>query len=169
MKDKDLENFCRLLEEQAERQETLVAVCLAQLRAGFEGNMKYFIEKTSAIDFLVKETAQAEYQRRELMDRIGSYLGMRGTDKRVRELAEQIDEPWKSRILDACERIRMAILYLKAWLSEALPFYKVSMESAKNTLKKIYPDYEDAQNVAYSDPVMKKSELAVTRFVDDRG
>lgn len=166
---KEFESLCRLLEEQAERQETLVSVCLAQLRAGFNGNIKYFNEKTSAIDYLVKETAQSEFIRQELVEKICKYLGINSSDKRMRDIAEKVGEPWKSRILDSCNRMRVAVLYLKAWLGEAVPFYRASLESAKSILKKIYPDCDEQEMYSYSDSTLKRSEMVLTRFMDDRG
>lgn len=166
---KEIESLCELLEEQAERQETLVSVCLAQLQAGFEGNIKYFNEKTSAMDYLVKETARAEFVRQELVDKICGNLGINSTDRRIRDIAEQVGEPWRSRIIDSCNRMRVAVLYLKSWLGEAVPFYRVSLESARSTLKKIYPDYEEHNNSSYTDSSLKKVETSLTRFVDDRG
>lgn len=165
----EIESLCELLEEQAERQETLVSVCVAQLRAGFEGNIKYFNEKTSAMDYLVKETARAEFVRQELVEKICRNLGINLTDKRIRDIAEQVGEPWRSRIIDSCDRMKISVLYLKSWLGEAVPFYRVSLESAKNTLKKIYPDYEEQNNSSYTDSNFKKAEIVLTRFVDDRG
>lgn len=166
---KEFESLCKLLEEQAERQETLVSVCLAQLQAGFEGNIKYFNEKTSAMDYLVKETAHAEFVRQELVEKICNNLGIKPSNKRIRDIAEQIGEPWRSRIVDSCDRMKVSVLYLKAWLSEAFPFYRTSLESAKTTLKKIYPDYEEQETSSYTDFVPKKSEMPLTYFVDDRG
>jgi len=166
---KEIESLCELLEEQAERQETLVSVCLAQLQAGFEGNIKYFNEKTSAMDYLTKETARFECIRQELVNKICRNLGISLTDGRIRDIAEQVGEPWRSRIIDSCDRMKVAVLYLKSWLGEAVPFYRVSLESARNTLKKIYPDYEEQNNSSYTDSNSKKSEIALTCFVDDRG
>ncbi len=166
---KEIENLCKLLEEQAERQETLVSVCLAQLQAGFNGNIKYFNEKTSAIDYLVKETSRAEFLRKELVEKISRNLGVKLPENNIRKVAEQIDEPWKSRMVDSCERMRVAILYLKAWLGEAVPFYRVSLESARNALKNIYPYYEEQETASYSDSISKKLEMGLTCFVDDRG
>ncbi|HOQ32672.1 MAG TPA: hypothetical protein PLA12_09185 [Candidatus Hydrogenedens sp.] len=166
---KEIESLCELLEEQAERQETLVSVCVAQLRAGFEGNIKYFNEKTSAMDYLVKETARFEFIRQELVDKICRNLGINLTDKRIRDIAEQVGEPWRSQIIDSCDRMKVSVLYLKSWLGKAVPFYRVSLESAKSTLKKIYPDYEEQNNSFYTDSNFKKAEIVLTRFVDDRG
>ncbi|MGC8738066.1 MAG: hypothetical protein ACP5UA_05380 [Candidatus Hydrogenedens sp.] len=166
---REIECLCELLEEQAERQETLVSVCLAQLQSGFEGNIKYFNEKTSAMEYLVKETTRVEFVRQELVKKICRNLGINMSDGRIRNIAEQVEEPWKSRIIEACDRIKVAVLYLKSWLGKAVPFYRVSLESARNTLKKIYPDYEEQDSFSYTDLNLKKSEIALTRFVDDRG
>ncbi|MGC9053940.1 MAG: hypothetical protein ACP5KS_08660 [Candidatus Hydrogenedens sp.] len=166
---REIECLCELLEEQAERQETLVSVCLAQLQSGFEGNIKYFNEKTSAMEYLVKETTRVEFVRQELVKKICRNLGINMSDGRIRNIAELVEEPWKSRIIEACDRIKVAVLYLKSWLGKAVPFYRVSLESARNTLKKIYPDYEEQDSFSYTDLNLKKSEIALTRFVDDRG
>ncbi len=166
---KEFESLCTLLEEQAERQETLISVCLAQLQAGFDGNIKYFNEKTSAIDYLVKETAHAEFIRQELVEKICKHLGINSPDKRIRDIAEKVGEPWRSRILDSCDRMKVAVLYLKAWLAEAVPFYRASLESARSTLKKIYPDCDEQEIYSYSDLMLKRSEMVLTRFMDDRG
>ncbi len=134
---KEVESLCELLEEQAERQETLVSICLAQLRAGLERNIKYFNEKTSAIDYLIKETARAEFQKKDLVEKICRELGIKDSENQIRDIAERIGEPWKSRILDACNRIKVAVLYVKTWMSEAVPFYRACLETTRNTLKMI--------------------------------
>lgn len=166
---KELDEICNVLEEQAERQETLVAVCLAQLQAGFDGNIRYFNEKTSAMEYLLRETARAEFSRLELMKKICKHFNIDPPCERLREFAERVPEPWKSRILESCERIKVSVLYLKKWAGEALPFYRVSLESAKHTLKIICPDYGVQEPVLYGESNTKKTDTSITRFVNDVG
>jgi len=165
----ELDEMCKVLEDQAERQETLVAVCLAQLQAGFDGNIRYFSEKTFAMEYIVRETARAEFLRIELMKKICKHFNIEPPCERLREFAEQLPDPWKSRILESCERIKVSILYLKAWVGEALPFYRVSLESAKHAVKTICPDYGEQEPVLYGESSTKKTDVSITRFVNDVG
>lgn len=140
MQHESLEKLCNVLEEQAERQETLVAVCLSQFRAGIQGDLNYFLEKTSAMEMLVRDTIKAEAQRKSLMKKIVDEMKLSSEMKSVRRFAEQIPEPWKSRIQDACERIKISVLYLKKWMSYSIPFYKTYIDITSRTLNSLYQD-----------------------------
>ncbi|MCX8064888.1 MAG: hypothetical protein N3G21_06915 [Candidatus Hydrogenedentes bacterium] len=160
------EKFCELLEEQAELQETLVSVCLAQLQMGIEGDLSKLNEKTSAIVFLTKEISNIDGKIKAEISNIT--LGGKSNFRRMSELVSFFPEPWGRRAKESLERIKVSLLYLREWSKEALAFYKSAIRARQEILKVISPESVRSA-VGYSDLGRVDEVNTLPRFMDRKG
>ncbi|GEM_PF-1882422 len=163
-----LDKFCNLLDEQAELQETLVAVCLAQLKAGIEADISKLNEKTSAITFLAREISKLDEKVRNEVPIIVSAFCNKRSVKKLSEVVSMLPLPWEARAKESLERIKVSLLYLKEWSKEALPFYKSALKSRQELLKVISPEsMQVAPGYSEAGAIVEVNSQA--KFVDDRG
>lgn len=105
----ELDQFCTLLEEEAERQEHLSMLVRAQGEAAQAHDIEALTARTHAVAALVQETASAQRARIEVLSPIVDALDLPIPRQSLSGLIAAAPEPWQSRMRDSQERLQSAI------------------------------------------------------------
>lgn len=103
-----LEIFCTIVEEEAERQENVLAVCRGQREAILAHDVASIEAKTTALEILIQDAIRAEGDRLRALRRVAEQLGFRHEPHTMTELRAVVPEPWRSRLGDAQRRLQSA-------------------------------------------------------------
>lgn len=104
-----LERLCAHCDDEAERQETMLDVCRAQLAAARSHDIEQLEAKTAALFLLIKEEAEAEKGRLEILRSLVDRLGLPVQKQTLSFLISAVPEPWASRLAEFQTRFRTAI------------------------------------------------------------
>lgn len=104
-----LERLCAHCDEEAERQETMLEVCRAQLAAAQTHDLEQLEAKTAALFLLFKEEAEAEKGRLEILRSLVERLGLPVQNQTMSFLISVVPEPWASRLAEFQARFRATI------------------------------------------------------------
>lgn len=97
------------LTAEVERQETVLAVCRAQLEAVHANDVAAIQARTEALATLVRETAHAQASRGALLVSVAKQLDLRAEQRTMTGLANALAEPWAGRVRHIQRRLRDAI------------------------------------------------------------
>ncbi len=101
--------LCNQFEEELERQENVLAVCIAQGQAARLHDLEYLEAKTAALNVLIRETAEAERTRMALVEQVVSACALPPGRQTLTELIAVSSEPWKSRLQHFQTRMRATL------------------------------------------------------------
>lgn len=104
-----LDKLCAHCDEEAERQETVLEVCRAQLFAARAHDIEQLEAKTAALLLLIQETAEAEKTRITLLREIVDHYRLPNERQTLTELISIAPEPWSSRLREFQTRLRAAV------------------------------------------------------------
>ncbi|MBI4558490.1 MAG: flagellar export chaperone FlgN [Candidatus Hydrogenedentes bacterium] len=105
-----METLCNSLEDELERQETILRVCRDQQQALLGHDLEFLAARTAALEALARDAAQGEKQRRSLLDRLATDLGLSRKSLTLSEIIESSAEPWQSRLCHAQVRLQETAL-----------------------------------------------------------
>jgi len=103
------EKLAENLDNEAERQETLLAVCRAQLEALNSRNLAAIEARTAALDILVRETAQAVAARAGLITAVAKELELRPEHRTLSGLISVAPAPWNDRLKLVQDRLQRVL------------------------------------------------------------
>lgn len=104
-----LDRLCAHCDDEAERQETVLEVCRAQLAAARAHDLEQLEAKTAALFLLIKEEAEAEKGRLEILRSLVERLGLPVQHQTMSFLISVVPEPWASRLAEFQARLRATI------------------------------------------------------------
>lgn len=104
-----LERLCAHCDDEAERQETMLDVCRAQLAAARSHDLEQLEAKTAALFLLIKEEAAAEKGRLEILRTLVDRLGLPIQNQTLSFLISVVSEPWASRLAEFQTRFRATL------------------------------------------------------------
>lgn len=93
------------LEDEIERQETVLAICRSQLDAIGARDLNAFEARTAALDILVREAAHAQAARSAIIAKVAAQLELPPEKRTLRGLIEAVPAPWDARFLDIQKRL----------------------------------------------------------------
>ena len=108
--DHELDLLIRHLEDEAERQETVVLLCRDQIDAARNRDFDRLIERTTALEVLNRDAMSAQNERTRLLTDAARAAGLAvdPASFRLSDVASGLPEPWRSRLMDLRNRIRSA-------------------------------------------------------------
>jgi hypothetical protein len=108
--ERKLDLLIRHLEDEAERQETVVVLCREQMEAARTHDYERLIERTTALEILNRDALSAHGERTRLLADVVRVTGVTVDSENVRlaDVAAGMPEPWRSRVMDLRNRIRTA-------------------------------------------------------------
>lgn len=109
-----LERLCTHLEDECERQETVLEVCRAQGLAARAHDIEYLEAKTEALLILIREAMEAERERLELVGEVVRSLNLSVDQQTLSGLIQAVGEPWQSRLRDFQTRVRSVLAETRA-------------------------------------------------------
>ena len=103
------EKLCGDLEDEIERQETVLAVCRGQIDAVGARDLDALEARTAALDILVRDAAHAQAKRAVLVSKVAVQLGLAPERRSLSALAATAPEPWSGRLRASHARLERAI------------------------------------------------------------
>lgn len=103
------DKLCKDLDDEVERQETLLAVCRAQLDALNTRDLPAMESRTAALDLLVRETAHAAAARAGDIAIVARDLSLRPEQRTLSGLVAVAPSPWKERLAHVQGRLKIAL------------------------------------------------------------
>jgi len=104
-----LDTMCDLLDEERERQETVLSICIAQGKAARVHDMEYLEAKTAALNILLQEFVEAEQRRNKIVSALMARYHLPPEKQTLSGLIEVLPEPWKSRIKEFQNAMRATL------------------------------------------------------------
>ena len=113
-----LEHLCGLFDEELERQQNVLAVCRAQHEAILSRDRERLEAKTLALQFLVRDAAEAEPVRHEAQREVVAHYGLPVERQSLTELIQVVPEPWRSRMAGFQTSLRATVAETHAMTRE---------------------------------------------------
>ncbi|NUM53748.1 MAG: flagellar protein FlgN [Candidatus Hydrogenedentes bacterium] len=107
--DELFEKLCGGLEDEIERQETVLAVCRAQIDAIGARDLNALEARTAALDILVREAAHAQASRAGVIAKVAVQLGLPPDRRTLYALANAAPGPWNARLQHIQCRLRKTV------------------------------------------------------------
>ena len=153
-----LNELCNVLEDELERQENMLAVCIAQGRAARAHDLEYMEAKTAALNLLIEECSAAEPARLRLIQQAAGTFHLFNENHTLTELIQVAPEPWKSRLQHVQTRMRVTLWATKKRVVDnrevfqrALGVVNEAMESVSQCLLANKPGIYDVHGGGKSD------------------
>lgn len=105
----DLEKLCQLLEDEIERQDTLLSVCRSQHEALLAQDLATLQARTDALEALIREAAQAHAVRSAVVRPILDRSGVTAANPCLSDLIGVAPPEWKPRLRDLQSRLKVSI------------------------------------------------------------
>lgn len=93
-----LDRLCDLLDEELERQELVLAVTRSQEEAIMARDIGCIQQKTAALEGLIRDAAQAEKDRKALMETVAQEYGLAPEKQSMSGLISVAPGPWADRL-----------------------------------------------------------------------
>ena len=104
-----LERLCDLLDDELERQENVLALCIAQGKAAREHDHEYLEARTVALGELIEETVRAEAARFDLVGQIVEAYELPIEEQTLSHLIKAAPKPWSLRLRELQHRLRAVL------------------------------------------------------------
>ena len=104
-----LEQLCTALEEELERQQNVLSVCVAQGQAARAHDLEMLEVKTLSLNRLLTDFVDGERKRADRTVAAARALGLDGDELRLSELIDVAPEPWKGRLTRTRKRLRTTL------------------------------------------------------------
>lgn len=95
---RDLAALCELLEDELERQYSVLETVKAQGLAARAQNLPELDKRTAGLSLLMHESLRSEQERLRLLGPIVAHFGLQGADQTLSNLVQAVPEPWRTRL-----------------------------------------------------------------------
>ncbi len=103
-----------LLDDEAERQENVLALCRAQGEAARKHDIPAMEARTRALTLLLREGIEAGVTRHALLERLTETYELAESSRNLTGIIDAAPEPWTSRLREQQRRIRGALAETQA-------------------------------------------------------
>lgn len=108
--EQELEQLCILFDNDLERQENILAVCMAQGKAARAHDLEYLEAKTAALNALIRDAVDAERERLELVRRLVDAYQLTPERQTLSDLIAIAPDPWKTRLREFQTRMKHVLM-----------------------------------------------------------
>jgi hypothetical protein len=140
-----LDALCSLFDDELERQQTLLALCVSQGKAAQTHDLEYLEAKNSAIAILLRDAEQAECERTCLVDIVAAAYGLPNDRQRLSAMIAVIPDPWKSRMRDFQICARAVLANIQRTANENARIIRLSMQVIHESLSLVVKCMKPAQ------------------------
>ncbi len=132
-----LEALCVYFEQELERQELVLELCVAQGRAARAHDTEYLEANTAALDQVIHETIRAEKDRLEVVQALVRLLSLPPERQNLSSLIGLATEPWAQRLAYYQERLQDTLGKVRAVVRENAPLLRRSLRIVRSTLQSL--------------------------------
>jgi len=113
-----LENLCRVFDDELERQQNILAICISLGQAARAHDLEYIEAKTAALNALLEETIRSEQERIQLVRQVVDDYQLPVERQTLTDLITMAPEPWAARLGEFQERMRATLKQTKRVVGE---------------------------------------------------
>lgn len=137
--DKLLEMLCTLLDEELERQETVVAVARAQGVAARAYDMDALQAKNAALETLALQAEAAVGGRDAVVAQVASGYGLSKEKQTLSALIEHVENPWSERLRYFQEHLGATLRESRSLVEANMAFMQRSSSKISSSLSMLIP------------------------------
>ena len=137
--DKLLEMLCSLLDEELERQETVVAVARAQGVAARAYDVNALLTKNAALETLAMQAEAAVGGREAVVAGIASGYGLSAEEQTLSALIEHVGSPWSERLRYFQDRLGATLRESRLLVETNMAFMQRSSSKIDRSLSMLIP------------------------------
>jgi hypothetical protein len=130
-----LARLCRVLDEELERQENVLAVCHAQYEAARAHKIEPLNAKTTALELLIRDAVRAQNARISLFRRLVDAYGIPPEKQTMSGLIAVTPEPWSARLREFQNRMRNVVDEIKVTVRANAALLRASKRTVDQLLK----------------------------------
>lgn len=139
MSDHALQKLCELLEDELERQENVLAVCIAQGEAARARDIELLEARATALTRLIEDAVKAEPLRLQLVHEVVQSYGLQPEQQTLSGLIAAAPEPWSGRLALFQQRIREVLGQIRVKVRENNALVRRSLNRVNKTLNALMP------------------------------
>lgn len=144
-----LDALCRAFDEEFERQELVLANCIAQGQAARAHHLEDLEARTQSLTFLMEDTLRAETGRLAAQQEVVEYFEIPVEGQTLTGLIDVVPEPWKHRLSEFQINIRKTLKKIETAVHENAAFMRGSLRVVNSSLDLVaYPEAVPA--IAYT-------------------
>ncbi len=128
------ETLCELFDDELERQENILLLCRKQGRAVRDNDTEALLEGTEALQNLTQEAADAEAQRRRLLEQVAGGYELPSDQQNLSGLIAVTPEPWKTRMRESQRRLRDVLREIEQAVQDNAQLLSASLEVVNNAI-----------------------------------
>ena len=136
----DLEALCDLFDDEVERQEAVLAVCIAQGRAARLHDVEHLEAKTGALNVLLGEAAASGSKRLELVRRLVAHYALPVERQNLTTLITVAPEPWATRMRDFQRRMRELLKAIRKSVTANRAAIQGSLRNVDTAMAELAPE-----------------------------
>lgn len=129
------DELCKILEDELERQENVLAQCRAQQEAARLRDVKALEERSNALQHLYREAAAAEPRRLDALRRVAADLGIQGERPTLTEVILSAPAPWDARLRHVQTRLRETLRQSRGQARENAAVLRRSLRQVSRCLQ----------------------------------
>lgn len=164
-----LERLCAHCDEEAERQETVLQVCRAQLCAARAHDIEQLEAKTAALLLLIQETVEAEKTRIALLHDVVGHYQLSKEKQTLTELIVVAPEPWSSRLREFQTRLRSALEETRRVTRENRMVVRRSLNVLNRAMEAAFKTADGARGVYDARGEQRRGAAEQPTVLDRRG
>lgn len=159
--EKTLDTLCDLLEDELERQQNVLALCVAQGQAARTHDLEYLEAKTAALGALIQEAVKAERERLHLVRQVVEDFQLPRAQQTLSDLIAAVPDPWKTRLCEFQGGIRAILAETSQVVRENNRIMRRSLhvvDEALNLMVDCVPAASAAYDARGAEPVRSHRE-----------
>lgn len=156
---------CECLDDEVERQHTVLAVCTAQREAVRARSVEHLQARTDALECLIHEAAVAEKARLRALRALVDYLELPVERQTLTELARVAPAPFDRRLRELQRDLREVLAAVRETIADTQARLRRGSAIVDRTIRSLLPD-DTSSKVNYQAP---RRQEPVSVLIDSRG
>lgn len=139
-----LEKLCGVFEDELERQENVLRLCLLQEEAVMQRNPARLTTHTEALNFLLNEVAAAEGERLRIAREAVEALGLKEGKQSLSGVIAHAPEPWRTRLAEIQAQLKTVMGEASVVVRRNNRLMRRMLLTSNETLRKLAGDHESS-------------------------
>lgn len=161
--------LCTILEDELERQETVLAVCRAQQAALANRDIEYLEAKTAALELLIEEAADAERDRQRVLGLLFNELGLPEEGRTLSALSAVAPAPYSTQLTELQARLQDVLAASQGLVAENDHLFRASARTVDRCLDTVQALRGGGQASAYGERGRGAHSRVQPALLDQKG